>query len=211
MHSNCLRASRALAPLAILVSIGGCGGHPGRMAPPDIDPAGAAAAALQQLDKNSDGGLDDAELREAPGLAAAKARYDADSNSSLSEEEVANGIRRWAEGKMGAISVPFMVRLNGRPLDDAQVRLIPEPFLGDAAKAAIGEIRRGSGYLTIAPEDRPANAPNIPLILPGLYRVEISHPTANIPSDYNSSSTLGVEIAQDTVSNEGIIWNLTSR
>lgn len=181
------------------------------MAPPEVDPADAAAAAFEQLDKNSDGQLDDAELKAAPALASAKTRYDGDSSGTLSAAEIESGIRRWAEGQLGAVSVPFTITLDGRPLDDAQVRLIPAPFLGEASKGAVSEYRRGSGFLALAPEDRPAGAPNIPLMMPGLYRVEITHPSAKIPARYNTATTLGIEIAQDTISAGGVTWALTSK
>ncbi|RIK84149.1 MAG: hypothetical protein DCC67_05265 [Planctomycetota bacterium] len=197
--------------ILLLICLGGCRRAPGRIEPPEIDAAAAGEAAVQQLDKNSDGQLADVELQGSPALASAKARYDADGNGSLSEEEIAAGIRRWAEGKLGAVSVPFAVTLDRRPLEGVQVRLTPEPFLGEAAKGAIGEYRRGSGYLALAPEDRPAGAPNIPLVMPGLYRVEITHPTVKIPAKYNTATTLGIEISQDTLSNAGVSWDLTSK
>jgi hypothetical protein len=193
---------------ALLLGVG-CSGRPGRLAPPDIDSDDAADAAIEQLDANGDGQLDEGELAKSPALASAKSRYDADGSGALSAEEIAAGIRRWAEGKMGAVSVPFVVQWNGRPLDGVQVRLTPEPFLGDEAKGGVGEIERGVGYLTWAPEDRPSGAPNVPLIPPGLYRVEITHPSIQIPAKYNSSTTLGIEIAKDTLTTGGITWALT--
>src|SRR5688572_11955973 len=66
---------------ALLVA--GCSGAPGRIRPPDVDSDAAAEAALEQLDKNGDGQLDDSELKSSPGLAAAKASYDGDSNGTL--------------------------------------------------------------------------------------------------------------------------------
>src|SRR5687768_619932 len=150
----------------------GCSGRPGRVQPPDVDADDAAQAAIEQLDKNGDGQLADAELQGAPGLAAVKDRYDADRGGSLSQEEIAGGIRRWSEGQVGAAAVAYAVQLDGRALPGAQVKAIPEPFLGDAIKPAAGV----DGYLAVAPEDRPANAPKLPLILPGLYRIEITHP-----------------------------------
>ena len=51
----------------------------------------------------------------------------------------------------------------------------------------------GAGMLGWKLEDRPANAPPLPLAPPGLYRVEITHPDREIPAKFNSRSTLGLE------------------
>jgi hypothetical protein len=195
---------------ALFLSVG-CSQGPRRLKPPKVDAVAAAAAAVQQLDKNGDQRLDDEELAASPGLNSAKDRYDGDRNGSLDEAEIAAGIRRWSEGSLGAASVPYVIQWNGRPLAGADVKLIPESFLGDAVKGAIGQERRGSAYLALRPEDRPAGAPNAPLVQPGLYRVEITHPSVQIPAKYNTSTTLGIEIAQDTLSTGGVTWTLTSK
>jgi hypothetical protein len=204
------RTEHAMLAVA-LVAILGCQGGPGRLSPPEIDAAEAAVAAMALLDANHDGQLNDEELKASPALVEAKARYDADASGSLSQEEIAGGIRKWTEGTTGAVSVPFVVQFNGRPLAGAEVKLTPEPFLGAAAKSALSETRRDVGYLTLAPEDRPANAPNIPLMMPGLYRVAITHPTVSIPAKYNVETTLGIEVAKDTIGTSGVMWNLSSK
>jgi hypothetical protein len=193
--------------MAAVVALAGCSGRPGRVRPPDVDADDAAAAAMQQLDKDGNGQLSDAELKAAPGLAAAKDHYDSDHSGALSPEEIAAGIRRWSEGQVGAAAVAYMVQLDGRPLPGAQVKAVPEPFLGDALKPATGI----DGYLAVAPEDRPANAPKLPLIMPGLYRIEITHPAASIPAKYNSQTTLGLEVSADLRLDQAILWQLKSR
>jgi hypothetical protein len=191
----------------VLISLCGCSGRPGDIDPPDVDPASAAEAAMQQLDKDGDGQLSSAELEASPGLGSAATRYDSDNDGSLSLEEVTAGIRRWAEGEVGAATVPFVVRLDGRPLSDAVVKAIPEPFLGDVLKPATGI----DGYLAVAPEDRPPNSPNFPLMQPGLYRIEITHLSVSIPAKYNSETILGHEVSQDTVGNQAVVWSLTTK
>src|SRR5262245_37769208 len=120
--------------LSIILIAAGCSGRPGRIKPADIDPDAAAAAALEQLDKNSDSTLNEGELAAAPGLASARERYDSDHSGTLSAAEIAAGIRRWSAGNQGALNVPFVVLWNGRTLDGVQVKLTPEPFLGEEAK-----------------------------------------------------------------------------
>src|SRR3990170_483051 len=64
--------------ITVLLVLPGCSGRPGRIRPPDVDADEAAEAAIEQLDKDGDGQLNDAELGEAAGLAAVKDRYDTD-------------------------------------------------------------------------------------------------------------------------------------
>jgi hypothetical protein len=162
---------------------------------------------MEQLDKDGDGQLSAVELEASPGLASAATRYDSDKNGSLSLEEVVVGIRRWAEGEIGAATVPFVVQLDGRPLIGAEVKAVPEPFLSDVLKPATGM----DGYLAVAPEDRPPNSPNFPLMQPGLYRIEITHPSVSIPARYNTQTTLGHEVSKDTVGNQAVVWSLTTK
>ena len=197
------------SPLAVGVAlvVSGCSGKPARIRPPDVDADAAADAALEQMDKNQDGQLDDAELGASPGLVYVKAAYDGDQNGSLSRDEVAAGLRRWTEGDAGAVVVSYIVQMDGRAFPGAQVRAVPEPFLGDAIKPATGD----HGYLAVAPEDRPANAPNLPLILPGLYRIEITHPSRTVPAKYNSQTTLGLEVSSALRTDQAVVWDLRSK
>lgn len=198
---------RLLIMTNMLVALAGCSSGPSRVQPPSVNADAAAAKAIEQLDANADGELSDAELQAAPGLLAAKERYDADRSGALSQEEITAGIRRWSEGQLGAAALAYAVQLDGRPLPGAQVKAIPEPFLGDAIKPAVGI----DGYLAVAPEDRPKNAPKLPLILPGLYRIEITHPTAKIPAKYNSQTTLGLEVSADLRFDQTFVWALKNK
>jgi hypothetical protein len=193
--------------ITVLLAPPGCSGRPGRIRPPDVDADEAAEAAIDQLDKDGDGQLNAAELQEAAGLAAVKDRYDADGNGLVSLEEVAAGIRRWSEGQVGAAAVAYSVQLDGRPLPGAQVEAVPEPFLRDAIKPAKGL----EGYLAVAPEDRPPNSPNMPLIMPGLYRIKITHPSVSVPAKYNTHTTLGLEVSAETRADQAIVWALTTK
>jgi hypothetical protein len=204
----------AYLPAAVLMVAGlGCSGRPGSVGTPDVDPESAAELAVEEYDKNGDSQLSSDELAACPALKDAQAAYDVDANGSLSQQEIAGGIAQWEKRGMGAIVLPFTVVLDGRPLGDAQVKLTPVPFLGDAVKPATGIADgRGAGALNMAPEDRPANLPkNVPAIQPGLYTVEITHPTTRVPAKYNSATTLGLEAAIAGQNPSGVTWSLTSR
>jgi hypothetical protein len=196
--------------LAAVMLLASCSGRPGRVSPPRIDAAAAAAKAIEQYDRNGDGTLSADELAACPALLYALPRYDTDHNHALSKSEIEAGIERWKTAGIGARSVPFRVQIDGHALDGAQVKITPEPFLDGAVASATGETKRGGGgFIGMATADLPHNAPNMPLVQPGLYRVEITHPTQKIPAKYNSNTTLGLEVARDSIAPEGILWNLT--
>lgn len=191
---------------ALLAS--GCGG-PTRLLPPEVSADGAAETALETYDENGDGSLAPGELVKCPGLAHVLPEYDANRDGSLTKEEISLGISRWSEGKMGAASWPFQVRFNGRALEGAQVKIVPESFLGGAIKPASGTAAQGGhGTLGMAMDDLPANAPRRPLVQPGLYRVEITHPSVSIPAKFNAETTLGLEVSSYTLSPQGTVWDL---
>lgn len=190
----------------------GCSGAPGRIATPGVDAQGAAEQALTLYDGDGDGQLNSEELKASPPLVDAVAAYDANRDGLLSREELETGMESWERRGIGAMALPFTVRLDGRPLQGAEVKLTPAPFLDDAVASAGGTAdQTGSGSLQIA-GDRPANVPaNLPVIQPGLYLVEITHPTIPIPEVYNKASTLGLEAGIAGQNPSGVVWELSSK
>ena len=70
----------------------------------------------------------------------------------------------------------------------------------------------GGGSVEVAAENRPSNFPqNLPVMQPGLYLVEITHPTVAIPTVYNSASTLGLEAGIAGQNPSGVTWELQSK
>jgi hypothetical protein len=63
----------------------------------------------------------------------------------------------------------------------------------------------------MSPDDMPKNAPKMPLVQPGLYSVEITHPSTKIPAKYNTATTLGIEVSSASPGPEGAVWNLTTK
>ena len=148
----------------------------------------------------------------SPALAAVAIQYDKNGDGQLIAEEIAAGISTWQQTGVGARPVPFEVRLNDKPLGGATVRLVPAPFLGDSTKEASGETNAGgNGQFNMKPEDRPKNAPNMPLMQPGLYHVLITHPTIKIPPKYNTGTTLGIEITSANPGLQGVKWSLSTK
>lgn len=190
----------------------GCNGSRGRISTPRINPEHAAKLAIQELDGDGDGLLSKNELKACPALVHAMGVYDSDRDGDLTTDEIATGIARWASSRTGAILLPFRIHLDGKQLADAKVKLVPVSFLENAVKPAEGIAdSRGAGMLGLAPEDRPSNAPNVPLVPPGLYRVEITHANREIPAKYNSQSKLGLETSVAARNPVGVVWDLRSK
>lgn len=179
--------------------IAGCWSGPGAARPPKIDAQAAGRIAIEQLDSDGDGLLGTAELAASPGLLQAIDRYDSNGDGRVSAEEISQRIAEWQEDGTGIVLVNCTLVLEGRPLQGALVRLAPEPFLGEAIRSAEGVTGNdGQARLKIADADLPSHLRGVPGIALGLYRVEITHPTVQLPPEFNTNTTLGVEIGHDS-------------
>ena len=184
----------AVLGVAVLVAVG-CG--PRRVQPPRIDAVAAGRDAIVTYDADGDGALSPAELRQLPGVDAI--RYDHDSDGQVSAAEIAARVRTWQDERIGLITFQCQVVLNGKPLEGATLRLVPEDFLGDQIKPASGTTgTAGVASVGMAKEHIRSDLRNMDLMHCGIYRVEITHPNVDIPSQYNSNTTLGHEVARDT-------------
>jgi hypothetical protein len=206
-----MKTSRHIA-VALFIGAAGCSQGPGAIQPPKVNATAAAKAAIEQYDRDGDGKLAKDEWRASPALAAVASQYDQNGDGELTSEEIAAGIGIWQQTGIGARTVPFEVKMNGQPLAGATVRLEPAPFLGGAVKEASGETSAGgNGQFNMKPEDRPKNAPKMPLMQPGLYHVQITHPSIKIPPKYNTDTALGIEISSSNPGPEGVKWSLSSK
>jgi hypothetical protein len=205
-------AKLGLCTFVTVALLSGCSDAPGRIATPGIDARHAAEQAFTLYDWDTDGQLNSEELKVSPPLLDAAAAYDTNRDGLLSREELVAGIESWKRRGIGAMALPFTVRLDGRPLQGAEVKLTPAPFLDGAIASASGTAdEMGSGSLQIT-GDRPTNVPaNLPVIQPGLYLVEITHPTIPVPEVYNKASTLGVEAGIAGQNPSGVVWELSSK
>lgn len=190
----------------------GCGG-PGRIATPDIDPHESTDAAFELYDVDTDGQLTFEELQSCPSLVDAMPAYDSNSDDMLTRPELVEGLQSWINRGIGAMAVPFTVKLDGRPVDGAKVNLVPAEFLDGAIQPASGTAdERGAGALKMPAENRPSNIPkHLPVMQPGLYRVEITHPSIEIPARYNRETTLGLEAGLAGQNPNGVVWELRSK
>lgn len=193
----------------------GCARTPSRIAAPVWDPDGVADRAMKLLDKNGDGKLSDAELEAAPGLKYCAKVLDGPENSGdgdgqLSRDEIRNRIQLYRDRKVGYNQFTCTVLYNGRPLSGAEIRLVPEPFLGEGlVEPATGQTME-DGRATL---DVGAKELKMPVVRIGMYRVEVTSAQVRIPPKYNTETTLGVEVppVTDLVSPNGVVFKTGSR
>lgn len=194
----------------------GCGGGPSRVAAPDIDPDVIADAAFEHYDGNDDDLLTEEELAECPSLQKSLLskglygqglfRIDADNDARLSKLEMTDRLKSMLGSQVGRATVSCTVLFQGAPLPNAEVRFVPEPFMGGAIKPAAGTTdERGAAFLST---DDPEGGMQY-----GFYRVEISRKSPSgeemIPERYNKETELGQEVSNEAPEiRDGIIFNL---
>jgi hypothetical protein len=175
-----------------MVVLNGCFGGQSRIPAAEWDPESMADKAMADLDKDGDGQLSEEELNAAPGLKDCLKRIDEDGNGMLSRQEVLDRIALYKEMRVGLTAFSCMVTKNKRPLANATVRLVPEPFLGGVPKVSTGTSSR-SGHVQLIAEGE-----DVPAAAVGMFRVEITSTDTEIPAKYNTETTLGVEVAPVT-------------
>ncbi len=172
----------------------GCSRGPTPVKPPYIDPAAASREAMELYDANHDGQLSDKELEACPGILMHRDIYDTDHDGKISREEIEDRIRKLRASRVGLTRLGVQVRMDGRPLAGATVKLVPEKYLGSDIKGAVGITGpAGSASLSIPDEDLPPAQHGLTGVHYGTYKVEITHPTIKIPAKYNTQTTLGYE------------------
>jgi hypothetical protein len=197
----------ARVALLALLALVGCGGRPGRLGQPEF-PADAGEQAVAKYDANGDGGIGGGELEKVPALKATLKRVDANSDGQASAEEINARIAAWKKSQVALTRVAATVRMGGRPLPDATVKLVPESFLGDAVKPAQGITdASGSAHLQISPD------PDESGVHLGYYRVEVTKAGADgkeqVPARYNAATELGAEITRDDPNSDRLTLDLT--
>jgi hypothetical protein len=183
--------------VAVILGCGmlsGCSRSPAAAASA-VDPAAAAARALELYDANKDGGVDATEAAKSPPLLVVFKSFDVDGDAKLVEREIAEQVTLMSGAGNVLATLDCTVTMNGQPLAGAVVKLRPADIYGDAllpAEATTDE--HGFARPTIASEHIPDNAAGVAIVLAGLYSVEITHPQTPVPAKYNTASELGCEV-----------------
>jgi hypothetical protein len=152
-------------------------------------------AALAAYDANKDGTIDTGEQKKFSAFAAAGATIDKDGNPSISADELTSYFEL-IFGPAGALTeFTCTVTLNGRPLEGAEVAFRPADFLPNLPVATGTTDAEGIARPTIPKDEIPAEYSHLPLVKPGLYAVEITHRTTQLPARYNTATELGAIVS----------------
>jgi hypothetical protein len=175
---------------ALLVTLSGCSGRPSRVEAPSWDPSGLTDNIFESLDKNADEKIDQEELAASPGLEAGAKLIDEDQDKALTRAELESRFKRYQALRVGVTSPSFVVTYRGRPVADATLDFIPEPWQDGAIESARGTTDV-SGRTSPAILDPPQ--PGMRL---GFYRVKVVAPNAKIPEKYaGEQSPLGANVS----------------
>ena len=197
--------------ISVLLLFASCSRRPKRVHSPKIDPKQAGEGAIAQYDQDADGKLSKAELQACPGILTKLDLCDKDADEAVTAEEITGRIAEWQKTRVGVLSVSCRVRLSGKPLAGAEVKLEPETFLGEAVKAAAGTTDAyGTAQLTIPADQLPEDQQDLDGVHLGIFKVRITHPTRKLSPKYNTQSTLGCEIDHRDQWN-GIKFELSGR
>lgn len=184
----------ALSVVLCLLTVAGCSRGPAAISVPYVDPSQAAESAIELYDIDHDGVLTEAELAACPGILGHLSLYDSDNSGSVSKEEIEKQISELRASRVGLTMLSVQLRLDGRPLKGAQVKLIAEKYLGEEVKSAIGTSNlRGIATMDIRDADLPASDHGLLGIHYGTYKIEVTHPDLPIPAKYNTQTTIGYE------------------
>ena len=164
--------------------------------PPRFDAHAIGRAAMVEFDKNRDGKIAGSELDGCPGLKAAVDQIDRSGLGEITAEKIAARIGNWEDSHIGAIAISFSITHNGSPMANADIRLVPEKFLGDSANIATGKTdTKGVARINREPPYVEKLQPGVAL---GFYRIEITKSGEDIPAKYNANTILGLEVAIDS-------------
>ena len=168
----------------------GCGG-PSRVEAPSFDSKGAAAEAMSLYDGNTDGVLDEEELKQCPAFARAMDEMDSDQDGTLSEQEIKERIDFFVQSRAGRVQLACTVTKGGRPIPGCKVTFDPEPFVADMITPATGTTNE-VGMAVINIDDQMGG------MEPGFYKVRISRLGGSgketLSKKYNEETLLGQEI-----------------
>jgi hypothetical protein len=188
-----------MALLAVtLLSQSGCLNEPKRIVPPSVDADAAGQEAVKLFDANKDGKISGAEFDKVPSLLQALPNIPVKSTKEkgLTAADLTARLKAWQLTRIGRIGGVFaMVTRNGKPLVGAEVKFVPEKFMGGNMPECKGTNPTGQdGSVEISEPVNPGDPKGVP---PGYYRVEITMPDNSIPAKYNTQSIFGEEVCPD--------------
>jgi hypothetical protein len=166
---------------------------------PSYNATEEAAKAMELFDANKDGKISGEELEKSPGLKAALKVLGTDQEKGITADHIVVRVKKWKKSQIGRTSLSCMVTHDGKPLVDANVKFVPEPFLNDALKETATGTTNATGMAMISLPTTLGPNPLPPGIPPGMYRVEVTKFGESIPEKYNSATILGQEVSLDNL------------
>jgi len=195
----------ALAAVSLLIQ-SGCIRSPSRIVPPSIDADAAGQEAIKMYDTNKDGKISGAEFDKVPSLKQLLPGVKSLRDKGVTAADITARLKAWQATRVGRIgSVNCHITRNGKPLAGAEVKFVPEKFLGTNMPVCTGTTGL-DGYASMsAPVSGPDDVPGVP---PGFYRVEVTKPGENIPAKFNTQTIFGDEVAPDIMRMTGYDFDL---
>jgi hypothetical protein len=191
LASRCGLFRRCCVLICVLVC--GCSFGPSRVEVPQLDPAGAAAAAVEQYDSNKDQNISLSESGACPAIAGSFKLYDANHDGLVSKTEIQSRLEAMLAAGIGRMPCMVVVYAgdSDRPIEGAKVRVVPESFVEGSIQQGEG-VTNDRGIAKPVTVDAPPGLPGIEL---GPYRVQITHDSLKIPARYNTQTELGFELS----------------
>jgi hypothetical protein len=180
----------------------GCGSRQSRIYAIAVDPQELSEQVFAEFDADGSGTLAATELSALPPVQESFPKYDADGNGQLTAAELCARFEKIFNPDVGVCPVRCQITRNGRPLQGAEVRFVPPKILADTLPAASGTTgSAGTVGLRLDPEDMPENIPSrrVAVMRPGIYLVQVTHPSLQIPPQYNAATTLGKEVFSEVL------------
>jgi predicted small lipoprotein YifL len=208
-NTMCQIAAAICLPVMVS-SATGCGSGPAAIPPVDVNIDHVVQQLLVDYDADQNGGLSASELASQPAIADCLSQCRRDSGQEITRDQLTKRLNSIFNRQSALVSATCVVRRNGQPLTSAEVKFIPLPVLQDVLPTGTGVTDSfGAAMISPAPGELPDEAPNVPgLMPPGLYLVEVTHPTAKIPEKYNKQTVLGKEVSSETVYRGGLAVDL---
>lgn len=179
-----------------LLTCAGCSNSGARVEQPDVDPGKVAQRFIDSYDTDGDGTISNDEMKACPVLIKSIRAYDRNSDGAVSLSELNDRITKIYQDKTALYAVSAKVTLDGKPLQGAHVRLVPESAFGESLRPAEGEAGKdGFAMLSMADSDMPQDLRGLVKgMQTGLYRICVEHASRALPEDVRNGDRLGVEI-----------------
>jgi len=190
---------RCLSLLVLFAFLGfcsiGCSFGSGRVQQPKYN-SNSGAEAVRLYDTNGDGSISGDELNRVPALKASFAQVDSDNDKRLTAQEIEDRVTQWQNSKVAEMPVRCKVTINGFPLKDAEVKFIPEGFLGTDLPSAEGVTTEDGVAVISMPKEKLSDS-RYPAVACGWYKITVTSAVSKIPSRYNTDTTFGCEVAMN--------------